>query len=174
MTQQETAQYFARIYENNFDKIFHYILKRTQDLAITQDITSETFYKAVRYLKEKSAKIEKMENWLYTIATNEIKQHYRKNKRIFFFSPQDFGDIPSYETPASELKKFEEEKEKKQELTHTLGKIKKLPRLDQDIIMLRFFEEKSTAEIAEILDKKPSTIRVRIHRLKSTLKSLLT
>lgn len=173
MVSDELAQRFEQVYEETFDKIFNYVLKRTQNLATAQDITSETFYKAVRHIKEKKLNIEKMENWLYTIATNEIRQYYRKNKRIFFFSSEEFGEIPSYETPESELKKFEEEKEKKKELTETLDQVKKMPQLDQDIVMLRFFEEKSTAEIAEILDKKPSTIRVRIHRLQHTLKALL-
>lgn len=165
--------WFSNVYEENFDAIFNYILKRTSNLSLAQDLTSETFYKVVRHIKEKGTNIENIKSWLYKIAINEIRQNYRKNKRLFFFSSEKFNEIPVYETPASEVKAFEKEKEKKAELAQVMEIIKEFPLLDQEIVTLRFLEGKKTSEIAKILGKKESAIRVRLHRLKGKLKKVL-
>ena len=73
---------FGKIYDENYPKIFGYILKRVANLDIAQDITSETFLKALRNLWKFHWQNISISAWLYRIANNEIANYFRKRKQV--------------------------------------------------------------------------------------------
>jgi len=167
---QTSEEGFGQLYEYYFDMIFNYILKRTGDLELTQDLTSETFMKVLHYLPKYKITEVRFSSWLYRIATNQINQHFRKKSFIpvDVFLPKD--EPVSFETADEDLKNWEDEKEQKVEFTLMMEYVKKLKPIDQSIITLRYFENRKFSEISQILELKEGTIKVRMNRALTKLK----
>jgi RNA polymerase sigma-70 factor (ECF subfamily) len=165
---QNTPDAFAQLYDLYYPKIFGYVLRRTANLEVTQDITSETFFNALRSLWQFRWRNIAFSSWLYKIATNEINQYFRKaeyKKSISLeeLQEQGFEPISSY-NPESELIEAQEKLKKHQDFLEIQVKIVRLPAKYQEVIALRFFEQKQIKEIAEILGKKEGTIKSLLHR----------
>ncbi len=161
---------FARLYDMYFDVMFHYILKRTGDLELTKDLTSETFMKVLNFLPRYKVTEVPFACWLYRIATNEINQHFRKKRLLFFDFLEPHEEPTTFETPEDEVKQWEQEKANKMEFTLMLEYIKKLAPLDQSIITLRYFEDRKFSEIGDILNVREGTVKVRMNRALNKLR----
>jgi len=164
---QKDPKAFAELYEKYYSQIFGYILKRTENLEAAQDITAETFFKALKGLPRFRFRNISISSWFYRIANNEIANYYRKN--TYFVSLQTFCEENGLEpitlhNPNEEFMEAREELEKYEEFSEIQGKIAKLPIKYQEVITLRFFEKKEIREIAEILGKKEGTVKSLLHR----------
>ena len=165
---QKAPDAFAELYEHYYPKIFGYVLRRTANLEAAQDITSETFLKALRKLWQFHWRNISFSPWLYKIATNEINQYFRKaeyKKSVSLEELQEQGfELISPHDPESELIEAQEKLKQHQDFLEIQGKIVQLPAKYQEVIALRFFEKKQIKEIAEILGKKEGTIKSLLHR----------
>jgi RNA polymerase sigma-70 factor (ECF subfamily) len=165
---QKDPNAFAELYDQYYPKIFGYVLRRTGDLETAQDITSETFLKALQKLWQFRWRNISFSPWLYKIATNEINQYFRKaqyKKSISLEELEEQGfELVSSHDPESELIKAQEELKQYQDFREIQEKITRLPVKYQEVIALRFFEKKQIKEIAEILGKKEGTIKSLLHR----------
>jgi RNA polymerase sigma-70 factor (ECF subfamily) len=165
---QNTPDAFAQLYDLYYPKIFGYILRRTANLEAAQDITSETFFKALKKLWQFRWRNVSFSSWLYKIASNEINQYFRRveyKKSISLEELQEQGFEPiSPNDPESELIEAQEKLRQHQDFLEIQVKIIRLPAKYQEVIALRFFEQKQIKEIAEILGKKEGTIKSLLHR----------
>lgn len=160
---KRNPEVFGRLYDQHYPKIFSYVLKRTVNLDIAQDITSETFFKALKKLWQFHWRNIPFSSWLYRIANNEIANYFRKNKH----KPVPLETIPepfSVLNPLTEVLEAEEELKRHQDFLTLQKTISKLPTKYQEVITLRFFEKKHIKEIAEILGKGEGTIKSLLHR----------
>lgn len=162
---KRNPEVFGRLYEQHYPKIFGYILKRTANFEIAQDITSETFFKALKKLWQFHWKNIPFSSWLYRIANNEIANYFRKNKH----KPVPLESIPepfstSNSNPSADILEAEEELKKHQDFLALQKEISKLSVKYQEVIILRFFDKKQIKEIAEILGKREGTIKSLLHR----------
>ncbi len=165
---QKAPDAFAELYDQYYPKIFGYALRRTANLETAQDITSETFLKALRKLWQFQWRNISFSSWLYKIATNEINQffrkaEYKKSVSLEELQEQGFEPISPYD-PESELIEAQEKLKQYQDFLEIQGKIVQLPAKYQEVITLRFFEKKQIKEIAEILGKKEGTIKSLLYR----------
>jgi RNA polymerase sigma-70 factor (ECF subfamily) len=165
---QKAPDAFAKLYDQYYSKIFGYILRRTANLEATQDITSETFFNALRKLWQFRWRNISFSSWLYKIATNEINQYfrkaeYKKSLSLEELQEQGFEPISSHD-PESELIEAQEKLKQHREFLEVQVKIVRLPAKYQEVIALRFFEQKQIKEISEILGKKEGTIKSLLHR----------
>jgi len=170
---------FGQLFDIYYRPIFGYTLRRTTNIDIAQDLTSETFFKALKNLGQFKWRGENsFGNWLYKIATNEINMHFRKNKNIFSLNPEKskfLEKIPASEKslPDSEIIAAQEELNQKQEFLKVYRELKKLKVEYQTVITLKYFEKKKIEQISQILEKPEGTIKSWIHRgLKELRKSL--
>jgi RNA polymerase sigma-70 factor (ECF subfamily) len=165
---QKAPDAFAKLYDQYYPKIFGYILRRTANLEAAQDITSETFFNALSKLWQFRWRNISFSSWLYKIATNEINQYFRKaeyKKSVSLEELQEQGFEPiSSHDPESELIEAQEQLKQHQEFLEIQGKIVRLSAKYQEVIALRFFEQKQIKEIAEILGKKEGTIKSLLYR----------
>jgi RNA polymerase sigma-70 factor (ECF subfamily) len=165
---QKAPDAFAELYDQYYPKIFGYVLRRTTNLEAAQDITSETFLKALRKLWQFHWRNIPFSSWLYRIATNEINQYFRKaeyKKSISMEELQEQGfELISPHDPESELIEAQEKLKQYQDFLEIQEKIVRLPAKYQEVIALRFFEQKKINEIAEILGKKEGTVKSLLHR----------
>ena len=162
---QKDPEVFGQIYDKYYYKILGYILKRVSILEIAQDITSETFLKALKKLWQFRWRNVPFSAWLYRIANNEIAGYFRKNKQKLISLEKVSGSVIAC-NPKEKL-------ERHQDFLILQQKILKLPIKYQEVIALRFFEKKQIKEIAEILGKKEGTIKSLLHRGLEKLKELV-
>jgi len=159
---------FGVLFDQYYNKIFGYILRRTLNYDLAGDITAETFLKA--FLKINSFKWREISisSWLFRIATNEINYYYRKQK----YSPRsldlliDAGDfdIKNPESLEEERLRNEEELKAHNDFIEVQKKLALLPVKYQEVVALKYFEEKSIKEISEIIGKKEGTVKSLISR----------
>ena len=159
---KKNPEVFGELYEQHYSKIFGYTLKRVADLEIAQDITSETFFKALKKLWQFRWRNISFSAWLYRIANNEIANYFRKNKQTIPL--EKIPEPIAVSNPSAEILEAEQEIKKHQDFLMLQKEISKLPIKYQEVIFLIFFEKKQIKEIAEILGKKQGTIKSLLHR----------
>ncbi len=159
---------FGVLFDNYYNRIFSYILRRTLDYDLSGDIAAETFLKAFIKINDFKWRNIPISSWLFKIATNEINNYYRKQKytphsldQLFDYEDFDIANSESYE---EEQKKIEEELKNFDDFILIQKKLEKLPVKYQEVIALKYFEEKSIKEICEILGKKEGTVKSLISR----------
>lgn len=163
---KKTPDGFTELFILYYKAIFGYIFRRTGNFDDTADIASETFYKAFRHIKYFSYKGIAIKIWLYRIATNEVNMYFRnRQKRGSLFEYLDISDKEMFnkfcQDDRVELEKLVDQNKQFQLV---LDALKKLPSKYQDVLSLRYFEEKSIREIAEILNLNEGTVKSLLSR----------
>jgi len=165
---QKSPDAFAGLYDQYYPKIFGYVLRRTANLETAQDITSETFLKALKKLWQFQWRNISFSPWVYKIATNEVNQYFRKaeyKKSVSLEELQEQGfELLSPHDPESELIEAQEKLKQHLDFLEIQERIVRLPAKYQEVIALRFFEKRQIKEIAEILGKREGTIKSLLHR----------
>jgi len=165
---------FGELYDLYYDRIIAYIFRRTMDVWIAEDLTSSTFLKALKALRKYDHKAP-FKAWLYRIATNEIRMHWRwasKHSRLEDSRRWEmaYGKVEVSGSPIVEREEFEERLRRCDEVRRLL---ESLPERYRVPLALRFFEELSCKEIATVLNRPTGTVRVYIHRGLKRLKRIL-
>ena len=165
---------FSELYDQYYSKIFGYVLRRTAGIEVAQDVTSEVFFKALKNLGQFHWCGIPFSSWLYRIATNEIANYFRKNKHGEFCLEEVSNSI-SISNPSAEIELLETEAELKRHEDFLIlhENISKLPVKYQEVITLRFFENKQVREIGEIIGKPEGTIKSLLHRSLEKLRKLM-
>jgi len=155
-------QAFAALYDCYVDRIYAYVQRETGDTAVSQDIVSATFEKALKNLPRYEWRGVPFGAWLYKIARSEIALHYRKQNHYLplvgrFLSPH----------------RVETAIQQRQQDDEVLTALSSLPKRDQEILRLSFFEELSHEEIGQVLDCSTRNVAVRLHRALKRLRKQL-
>jgi RNA polymerase sigma-70 factor, ECF subfamily len=165
---EDDPQKFGEIYEAFYDKIFGYVFRRTTNYDVAKDIVAETFLRAYSGIgKFKWRNISTL-YWLYRIATNELNKYF--NSRNYLPESlsrihEEYGvDITDYSNAETERIQLEKDLEKHREFMKLNDLIRKLDIKYQDVISLRFYEQKSIKEIAIILGKREGTVKSLLSR----------
>ncbi len=168
---------FGAMFDLHYPVIFGYIFRRLVDYELARDIASETFLKAFLNIRSYQWKGIPFLFWLYRIANNEIQQYYRKKK----YNPQSLDslveahgwDMIDPQTTNEEKMQLEKEMQQHKDFLQIQQKIKQLSLQYQEVLALRYFEQKTIKEIAMIQDKKEGTIKSLLSRGIEKLKTLL-
>lgn len=163
---------FDQLYDSYFHNIFGYILNRVANVAEAEDLTSQTFFKALENLWRFQWSSGSFSSWLYRIATNEVNSHFRKKSRVSYLDDSSQSLLQG-NLSSSELETAEQELARHSLFLDLNKAIQELKPEEQSLIVLRFFEQKSYAEIAEIIRKRQGTVTMRTHRALEKLKKVL-
>ncbi|OGF23831.1 hypothetical protein A3H66_03520 [Candidatus Falkowbacteria bacterium RIFCSPLOWO2_02_FULL_45_21] len=162
---------FIKAYDLYVDQLYRFIYFKVGNREEAEDLSSSVFLKTWNYILEK-----KLENpntlkaLLYKIARNLIIDHYRKTKgreSVSLDNENGIKIIDEKQNPNYGL-------ELKADLLVLETKLPKLKDEYREVIILRFFNELSIKEIAEILDKSKGNVRVLTYRALNALKELLS
>ncbi len=159
---KKDASAFRSLYEKYYKPIFRFVMNRTQDESLAADITSQVFMKAMKKLSSYEFRGVPFSAWLYRIASNEITQHYRKASKNRVVSIQETNVSEWVEE--IELDRYEDKKNMMLQLLNDLKES------DLEIIELRFFEQRSFKEIADILNLTESNAKVKVYRILERMK----
>lgn len=159
---------FAVIFDAHYPMILGYTLKRVANPVVAQDITAETFYKALTNIHKFKWQGISIIHWLYKIATNELRIYFRKSKSLphsleNMFEQVGFDPIDK-QNLAEEIIEIQTHLERHQEYLCAQKLLLTLPVKCQEVIALRFVENKKLSEIASILNKKEGTVKSLLSR----------
>lgn len=149
---------FERLYDIFYDPIFRYLRFRVDDREV-DDLVSEVFLKVIKKITAyKSSKTGTFSAWIFRIAHNTLVDFYRKREELLGLEDPETGkirfDVPDLElTPDKKVQKDEFQSEIR-------NIVKKLPALYQEIIQLKFLDELSNREIAQITGKTEGNVRI--------------
>jgi RNA polymerase sigma-70 factor (ECF subfamily) len=156
----------GRLYELYYDRIFRFCVHRLFNKTTAEDVTSTVFLTVARTMREFKGRTEQdFQSWIYTIAANQANAHIRKTmrrKRLM-------------ENVAVHWREDEEASAQWSSLDWpTLyAAIQELKPEHQTILTLRFFENMDYDEIGRVVDARPATIRVTLHRTLRRLQEVL-
>ena len=157
-------QNIEKIYEEYFETVNKYLFCLTHNQDISEELTQETFYKAVKKIDTFKGEC-KMSVWLCQIAKNLWYDQCRKNRKEIPAEEKDLFPIETLDT-------LEEQVILKDEKISLYKKMQSLDEKTREVIYLRITGELSFKEIGIILNKTENWARVTFYRGKNKLKEV--
>ncbi len=183
ITQKEVAnaqhdpEEFGRLYDAYYQPVFGFMYSRTGNCELAKDLTSETFFQALKNLhRYKPREGASFKSWLFAIGVAQIGNYYRQRAKMFEVTieaaPEIIGHDDFQADLAYQMEEDADELQSKIELLRVM--MKKLNQKQQNILTLRFFSKLTIPEISATLKMKEGTIKSHIHRAIKKLQSLMT
>jgi RNA polymerase sigma-70 factor (ECF subfamily) len=164
MRDKEKTIIFEGAYDSYAEAIFRFVYFKVSDHEVARDITAETFLKFWKRLSS-DEEIENSRALLYTIAKGQVIDYYRQNKKERNISIDKVKE-DLIDTTQPEEKVYANER-----IVEMFGKLDKVKKEYKEVLMLHYVEELKINEIATILEKQESTVRVLVHRALNALRS---
>lgn len=146
---------FGELYDRNFDRVYAFVARRVRDRAEAEDITSEVFHRALHNIGKFEWRGTPFCAWLYRIAANEIIDRANRASREtnLVTDPPTPDKIEDIDRRATLFRMVEQ-----------------LPEAQRDVIVKRFAEERSIAEVAKEMGRTEGAIKQLQFRALETLR----
>jgi RNA polymerase sigma factor (sigma-70 family) len=151
-----TASTFDGLYRRHVASVYRYAFAVVGNQADAEDITQQTFLNAYRAMAQ-GTKPRKAENWLLTIAHNEVRRHFRDNQKKgqeVEFNEQLVPAAPERSDPG---------------VADVLRALRHIPPAQRSALVMREFEGRSYAEIAAIMGLSERALETLIFRARRSL-----
>lgn len=158
---------FGEFYELYLHEIYRYILFRVFDRHEAEDLTAKVFLEAWEDLtsRQRLRKIKNIRAWIYRIAHNKVIDYHRRRK------PQEpIDDNPDKRLQGAWLESELDDLFISRKLAEG---VQRLPTNYQEVIILRFINQMSHAEVAEIMNITESHVRVLQYRALHRMRQLV-
>lgn len=164
---KDDKEAFGTIYERYLKKIYSYVYYRVGNHQDAEDLTERVFYRAMAHINTYTERGIPFQAWLYRIAHNLVANWHRDRGRRKI--------IPLDEFVASTLRieapdRLAEDREERDAL---LAAIRRLPAERQQLLILKFVEKQSNAEIGALLGRTEGAIKSLYHRTLLSLREEL-
>jgi RNA polymerase sigma-70 factor (ECF subfamily) len=158
---------FGRLYDAYVDTVYRYIYYRVSNRALAEDLTSETFLRALRRISTFTWQGRDFGAWLVTIARNLVADHFKSSRHRL--------EVPTGEMLDSDQTESSPEESVLAYLSNRalLDAVKQLNTQQQECVTLRFLHGLSVAETARIMGKNDGAIKTLQYRAIRTLARLL-
>ncbi|MFN2537005.1 MAG: ECF subfamily RNA polymerase sigma factor, BldN family [Mycobacteriales bacterium] len=167
--QSGDAEAFGELYDRYVDQVYRYIAYRVGSTQLAEDLTSETFLRALRRIGSFTWQGRDVGAWFVTIARNLIADHYKSGRYRLELTTDDVSEsssAPTISGPEAEVLEAMQNKV-------LLEAIKKLNAEQQECVVLRFLQSLSVSETAQIMGKNEGAIKALQYRAIRTLGRLL-
>lgn len=156
---------FAALYDKHVAQIYRHVYYRVGGQADAEDITQEVFVRAWKAISRYRRGDALFVSWLLVIARNLITDYYRARKNNETLEDKDFPASPEASPETAVERNFE-----KDELRKAISKLKEIK---QKVLLMRFIDGFSYAEISRALKKSEGAVRVIQCRALLDLKEIL-
>ncbi|MFR9726314.1 ECF subfamily RNA polymerase sigma factor, BldN family [Streptomyces sp. MS19] len=161
------AEAFGQLYDHYADTVYRYIYYRVGGRATAEDLTSETFLRALRRIGTFTWQGRDFGAWLVTIARNLVADHFKSSRFRLEVTTGEMLD-------ANEVERSPEESVLESLANSALLEaVRKLNPQQQECVTLRFLQGLSVAETARVMGKNEGAIKTLQYRAVRTLARLL-
>lgn len=157
---------FEEIYRTYFNDVFVYIRKLSGDENIAEEITSQTFFKALSSINKFRGECD-VRVWLCQIAKNCYFTYLKKNSKTENIDDIQVLNIQDFTCDINEIISNKEQSKRIQTVLHTI------PEPYKEVFMWRVFAELNFKEIGQIFDKSDNWACVTYHRARNMIKEKL-
>lgn len=157
---------FEQIYNTYFKSVYRYIRKLSGDEHIAEEITSETFLKAMKSIGDFRGECD-MRVWICQIAKNTYYSYLKKSNRITSIDETELQSIADPNTLIEEQIGIQDEAQQIRKILHTM------PDPYKEVFMWRVFGELSFKEIGNLYNKTDNWACVTYHRARNMIQSRL-
>ena len=164
---QQDRAHFGAVYEKYFEVVYAYVARRVRDRAVTEDLTSEVFRKALAHLPRFKWTGAPFGAWLLRIAANLIADRAKRVAREGHSDSSELADRGrSSQAQQSDLEAAERR-------AYVIRLVDELPEDQRRVVRMRFAEEKSIGEIAAQLNRTEGAVKQLQFRAFQTLRAKL-
>ncbi len=164
--QQHDEMALTQIYEENFDRIYRYIVLKIGDRTEAEDMTQQVFLNVIKAISSYKWQGMPFSSWLYRIAHNQIVDFLRKKSKR--------PTVPIDETVTAVGDDPERSALGRIEIEEVAVAAKRLTTAQQEVISLRFAAELSVAEVAEVMGKSEGAVKALQHSAIVALRKALS
>jgi len=155
---KQDAEAFGLLYERYVHRIYNYIYYRTSDHNDAEDLTARTFQRALKHIGRYVDRGAPFSAWLYRIAHNVVANWHRDRSRRKIVPLDDLPLVGrASDDPVVVTQKLEEQ-------GVLLEAVHQLPADRQELLVLKFVEQMSNAEIGEVMGRTEGAIKSLYHR----------
>ena len=154
---------FEEIYETYFKDVYLYIRRLSGNDHIAEEITSETFFKALQSINKFKGECD-IRVWLCQIAKNCYYTYLEKNKKYINVENEVLSNIPDNEISTFDKIIIKDDSNKIRKLLHTI------PEPYKEVFMWRVFADLSFKQIGQLFNKSDNWACVTYHRARLMIK----
>ena len=164
--QQHDQTALTQIYEENFDRIYRYIVLKIGEKTEAEDMTQQVFLSAFKSIASFKHRGAPFSAWLFRIAHNQVVDYLRKkSKRV---------TVPLNESLVSSSSDLRLEVERNLDIEHLVSAAKRLTKAQREVISLRFAGELSVAQAARVMGKSEGAVKALQHSAIVSLRKVLS
>ncbi len=160
---QADPQAFGLLYDLYVRRVYRYLLSRTGDGAVAEDITAETFLAALEALPRYHHR-GRFASWVFAIARNRARDHFRRRRGQVALD--DAEQVPD----EADLLQGAVQGERSAALAR---KIAALPEEERELIRMRYVADLSFADMASLLGRREDAVKKSLYRLLARLQDRL-
>ena len=167
LAQKGDGEAFGQLYDAYSDTVYRYIYYRVSNRPLAEDLTSETFLRALRRISTFTWQGRDFGAWLVTIARNLVADHFKSSRYRL--------EVPTGEMLDSDETESSPEESVLAYLSNKalLDAVRQLNSQQQECVTLRFLHGLSVAETAKIMGKNDGAIKTLQYRAIRTLARML-
>jgi RNA polymerase sigma-70 factor, ECF subfamily len=154
------ADAFGVLYDRHVAGVYRFAYTRLRNAAAAEDVTAEVFIKALKNISRYQARGRPFACWLYRIAGNAVADHFRHEPVICELS--DRLPDPAMQVETLAIRHLE--------IEYVWGLVERLPAQQRLAMTLRFGEDRSAKEAAEIMGKSEAAVKLLIYRAVARLR----
>lgn len=159
---------FGALYDRYVDTVYRYVYYRAGTPALTEDIVSDTFLRALRRIGSFQWQGADFGAWLTTIARNLLADHFKSSRYKLEVPTAELLDHATSPEPAAESVVLDRET-----TTTLLSAVRQLPGVQQECVVLRFLQGMSVAETAAVMNRSEGAVKALQYRATRALADLL-
>ena len=155
---KEDRQAFGELYSRYLKKIYSYVFHRTGNSHDAEDLTAKVFMRALSHISSYEDRGLPFQAWLYRIAHNMVANWHRDQGRRKIIALDDYvahslqSDAPDQQAEAAE------------DQARLMEAVRRLPEDRQQLLLLKFIDGLSNAEIGEIMGRTEGAVKSLYHR----------
>lgn len=151
----EAAQHdpsrFAELYENNFNRVYAFVVRRVHDRDEAQDVTAEVFHQALKNLGRFQWRGVPFAAWLLRIAANALADRWQRAARGV--------EVQTEELPEEQMEFSAGDAAEVERHAMLFQLVERLPDDQRLVIVRRFVEQKNIREIAQELSRSEGAVK---------------
>jgi len=155
--QEKSVAYFEMVYREYYPRIISYICSKVKDRTVSEDLTSEVFYKCYKSYEIFDPQKASISTWLFVITKNLLKNYYRDRRCDMHIEEMENFDVIEY-VDFDEAIYLEEVNSIIEQGLMTLNQ------MQRDAVLMKYYRELTTREIALALGTTEGNVRVILSR----------